>query len=148
MSKTLFILFFLLLHGYFCIAQEDTVRDNDQIEAVRTAYITNQLKLSPEEAQKFWPLYNNYIQELKKAKKENPDDVVAQQEKLVNIRKKYKNDFKKVIGSDDRVNKAFTAEGEFRNMLRNEWRNRHPNGTNNNGNKPPGQQMKQRNKKN
>ncbi len=140
MSKSLFILIFLLLQGYFCIAQEDN--DRDQIEAVRTAYITNQLKLSPEEAQKFWPLYNNYIQELKKAQKENPDDVVAQQEKLVNIRKKYKNDFKKIIGSDERVNKAFTAEVEFRNMLRNEWRNRHPNGDSDKNNKPTAQQLR------
>ena len=127
MGKTLSILFFLLLHGYFCIAQDDNEKD---LEAVRTAYITNQLKLSPEEAQKFWPVYNNYILELKQARKENPNDVVAQQEKIVNIRKKYKGDFKKVIGSDERVNKAFTAEGEFRNMLRNEWKNRHPNAGN------------------
>ena len=127
MAKTLFILFFLLLHSYFCVAQDDNDKD---IEAVRTAYITNQLKLSPEEAQKFWPIYNTYMQEIKRARKESSNDIVAQQEKIVTIRKKYKSDFKKVVGSDERVNKAFTVEGEFRNMLKNEWRNRHPNANN------------------
>ena len=129
MGKTLLILFLLLLHGYFCTAQDDSGNDKD-IEAVRTAYITNQLKLSPEEAQKFWPVYNSYMQEIKRARKENPSDVVAQQEKIVNIRKKYKEDFKKVVGSDDRVNKTFRVEGEFRDMLKTEMHNRHPN-TNN-----------------
>ncbi len=144
MRKTLFILFLLLLHGYFCTAQDDSDNDKD-IEAVKTAYITNQLKLSPQEAQKFWPIYNNYQQEIRKARKENPDDIVAQQEKIVNIRKKYKGDFKRVMGSDDRVNRAFMAEGEFRNLLKNEWKNRHPNANNN---RQPLQQMRQQRKKN
>jgi len=146
MGKTLLILFFLLLHGYFCSAQQES--DKDQIEAVRMAYITNQLKLTPEEAQKFWPIYNNYIQEIKKAQQDNPNDVVAQQEKLVNIRKKYKNNFKKVMGADERVNKVFTADTEFRDMLKKEWQNRHPNGTGNKQGEQAPQQMKQRMKKN
>lgn len=126
MSKTLAILFLLLLHGYFCAAQDD-FETGKNLEAVRTAFITNQLKLSPEEAQRFWPVYNSYIQEVRKARKENPNDVVAQQEAVVNIRKKYKADFKNIIGTDERVNRTFIAEGEFRNMLRSEWGKRHPN---------------------
>ena len=87
MRKTLSIMFLLLMYSYICTAQLDTER-NKEIEAVRTAYITNQLRLSPEEAQKFWPIYTNYIQEVRKARRENQNDVVAQQEKIVNIRKK------------------------------------------------------------
>lgn len=126
-SKTLLLLFFLLLHVYFCAAQDDNDVTGKNLEAVRTAFITNHLKLSPEEAQKFWPVYNNYFQEVKSARKNHPNDVVAQQEAIVNIRKKYKPEFKNILGSDDRINHTYTVEGEFRNMLRDEWGKRHPN---------------------
>ncbi len=129
MIKTLFLLFFLLLHGYFCTAQDDDGKDKD-IEAVRMAYITNQLKLSPEEAQKFWPVFNSYTKEIRQARKENPNDIVDTQEKIVNIRKRYKIEFKKVFGSDERVNQTFKAENDFKIMLRNEYQKRHPNANN------------------
>ena len=133
MGKILFILFFLLLHGYFCAAQDDSGdKESDDIKAVRSAYITNQLKLTPDEAQRFWPIYNNYLQEVRQARKENRGDVVAQQERIVNIQKKYKADFKRVIGSDERVNRTFMAEPEFRKKLIDEWHIRHPNANNNN----------------
>ena len=144
MGKILFILFFLLLHGYFCAAQDDSGdKESDDIKAVRSAYITNQLKLTPDEAQRFWPIYNNYLQEVRQARKENRGDVVAQQERIVNIQKKYKGDFKRVTGSDDRVNKTFTAERDFRNALRNELNNRRDHLNNNSNNRQPLQQMRQ-----
>ncbi len=126
-SKTLFLLFSLLLHSYFCTAQDDNEETGKNLQAVRVAFITNYLKLSPQEAQKFWPVYNNYIQEVRKARKDNPSDVVVQQEAILNIRKKYKGEFKGIVASDERVNKTYTAEGEFRNMLRGEWGKRHAN---------------------
>ena len=130
MSKTLFVMFFILLLGYFCMAQDGNEETGKNLEAVRVAFITNHLKLSPEEAQKFWPVYNNYIQEVKRARKDNPNDVVAQQEAIVNIRKKYKGDFKNIMGNDERVNRTFIAEGEFRNKMWSEWGKRHPNANN------------------
>ena len=139
------MLFFLLLHGYFCIAQEDdSEKEGDDIKAVRMAYMTDQLKLSSDEAQKFWPIYNSYLQEIRKARRDNAGDIVKQQEAVVNVRKKYKENFRKVVGSDERVNGVYKAEGEFRIMLRNEWQKRHPN----NNNRQQSQQMRQQRKKN
>ena len=40
------------------------------------------------------------------------------------IKKKYKNDFKKALGSDERVNKALTADRAFMVMIRDELQNR------------------------
>ncbi len=121
MRKFLLILCLCISSAYICNAQ---VQDSDKIEAVRTAYITNQLNLTTGEAQKFWPIYNRYFGEVKKAQQDSPDDIVAFQEKLVNIRKKYKADFKDVLGSDERVNKVYTAEAKFITLLKNELRNR------------------------
>lgn len=36
----------------------------DKIEAMRNAYITSQMNLTADEAQKFWPIYNEYHAEI------------------------------------------------------------------------------------
>ena len=54
---------FLLLTMLTCIAfgQEDK---RSQIKAMKTAYLTEELDLSSEEAEKFWPIYNTYRKNL------------------------------------------------------------------------------------
>jgi hypothetical protein len=39
--------------------------DVSRIEALKIAYITKKLNLSPDEAQRFWPIYNNYANEMR-----------------------------------------------------------------------------------
>jgi hypothetical protein len=122
MRKILLILFLFISSTYICNAQ----KGKDDINTVKIAFITDQLSLTTEEAQKFWPIYNRYFNEVKNAQQDSPDDIVAFQEKLVNIRKKYKTNFKQVLGSDERVNKVYTAEAKFIAMLKDE-RNRRRN---------------------
>src|SRR5687767_904503 len=38
----------------------------EQIESMKIAFLTNKLSLTPEEAQQFWPVYNQYQDELHK----------------------------------------------------------------------------------
>jgi Spy/CpxP family protein refolding chaperone len=42
----------------------------EQIKALKIAYITDELKLTPEEATKFWPLFNAYEEKQKNFRKE------------------------------------------------------------------------------
>lgn len=42
----------------------------EQIKALKIAYITDELKLTPEEASKFWPLFNAYEEKQKNFRKE------------------------------------------------------------------------------
>ncbi len=35
---------------------------HEKIKALKTAYITEQLALTPSEAEKFWPIYNSYYE--------------------------------------------------------------------------------------
>ena len=74
--------------------------------------------------QKFWPAYNACFEELKKARQEKKEDVLAFEEASLNIKKKYRNDFKKALGSDERVNKALTADRAFMEMIKRELQNR------------------------
>jgi phosphoglycolate phosphatase-like HAD superfamily hydrolase len=88
------------------------------------AYITKELALTEGEAERLWPVYNNYKNEIRSAKGETGDDQIKLAEAVLNIRKKYKNEFKKILGSDQRVNKLFVAEKGFMKILQNELRNR------------------------
>lgn len=59
MKKALLILFFFTsILGYS--------QRGDKIRAYKTAYITEKVELTPAEAEKFWPVYNKYDEELSK----------------------------------------------------------------------------------
>ena len=100
-------------------AQEDVTqlpeKKQQEIEALKVAFISKELDLTPEEAQRFWPVFNQYSKELHASVQEN-DNVIDREEKVLNIRKKYKEQFTKVLGPD-RMNRMFNAEGKFRQML-------------------------------
>jgi hypothetical protein len=94
------------------------------IIGVKMAFVTKQLALNNEEAQKFWPVYYNYSAELRKARQGNRDDVLAMEESMLNVRKKYRIEFKKILNSDERVNKALTVDRDFMNVVRKEFQKR------------------------
>jgi hypothetical protein len=94
------------------------------IEAIKIAYFTKKLDLSPEEAQRFWPVYNQYVAEIRQVRTQNRDlDEVSLEEKIVNVRKKYKTEFARTI-PDEKVNTFFKADKEFTNYLRKELQDR------------------------
>lgn len=87
------------------------------IQGLKIEFITRQLKLAAEEAG-FWPIYYNYADELSKARKEQTDDLIANEEKILEIRKKFRPEFKKILVSDDRVLKTFQLERDFNALLK------------------------------
>jgi hypothetical protein len=129
MKKIYTLLLFLFFHSYFCAAQTpEGDKDNDRVEVVKMAYITRELKLTQEEAQSFWPVYNNYVNEIKQARNQYPNDEVAFEKKVVEIKEHYQQNFKKVLGNNSqRVNKVYTTDKQFNNALRNELKNRQQN---------------------
>ncbi len=122
MKKIYFLLLILSLHSYFCVAQADS--SQNKVEVIKMAYVTKEVDLSPEEAQKFWPVYNNYNNELKQARIKYQNDEVKYAEKEAEIKKKYQGNFKKILNNDNRVNKVYAADRGFNNMLRNNLQNR------------------------
>jgi hypothetical protein len=99
------------------LAQDDDGdgKNGGRIEAMKIAWLTKKLNLSPEEAQKFWPVYNQYTQEIRKTRsdaKANKEPDLDTQQKMLNIRKKYDGEFGKAI-SKDKVNTFFRSEREF-----------------------------------
>ena len=81
---------------------------------MKIAYITRKLDLSTEEAQKFWPAYNEYMKEIRAARQSYKidKDEIRLEENILNIRKKYSVDFTKAL-SPAKVNLFFRSEKEF-----------------------------------
>jgi len=119
MKKIYILLGFLSIMG-FAKAQDDNQPDDKKlqdIEALKVAFISKELNLTPEEAQKFWPVYNQYSKEMNATlqDKDNPD-IIERDEKVLNIRKRYRDQFTKLLGPD-RMNRMFSAETNFRKLL-------------------------------
>ncbi|HMR19708.1 MAG TPA: hypothetical protein PKA53_10455 [Sphingobacterium sp.] len=116
----------------------------EAIESEKVAYITKELKLTPAEAQKFFPLYNKYNEEmweLKRAKRgttatptTTPQgvnsfnrggqrDIIAFDAKEVDIKKKYRGQFAQVVGQS-RASQFFQVVEDFNDLLRNELESR------------------------
>lgn len=60
----------------------------EEIESMKIAFITKHLDLTPDEAQKFWPVYNQYNNELKSLRKNRRADRKDGQEDLQNMNDK------------------------------------------------------------
>ncbi len=128
-TRILFTISFLLLltAGSYVQAQPPGERmrpPRENIEVLKVAYFTKHLSLTTEEAEKFWPMYNSYSAEVRKARQDNKEDILAFEEAVLNIRKRYRVDLKKILISDERVNKALVAEREFMNVVRKELQER------------------------
>ena len=64
----LFLVVFLSITN-FASAQRGGGGKN-KMESYRIAYITDKLSLTPEEAQRFWPIYNQFRDQLKEIRKD------------------------------------------------------------------------------
>jgi len=114
----------LLFVGFSITSFSQQQEPRINMYALKVAFITKDLNLTTEEAEKFWPVYNTYIDELKKARKESGDDIIGFEEKMVAIKKKYAVDFKRILASDERANKVFLADRNFGNAIKKELQNR------------------------
>lgn len=129
MKKVLHIVLCFLL-SYAASAQNGDKKD--KIEALRAAFITEQLGLTSDESQKFWPVYNEYQDKLKAARKEFKNqkasfstDKEAQdfldaelllKQREVALYKDYYDRFKKILPVK-KVARLRQAEEEFKKIL-------------------------------
>jgi hypothetical protein len=98
--------------------------NEEAMESIKVAFLTRQLALTPEEAQKFWPVYNQYIAELRRIRKENNGgDELELREKMLSVTKRYKPDFIKCIGAA-KFNQLLKLEGDWRQVVQEEIKRR------------------------
>ena len=110
----------------------------EQIEAMKVAFLTRKLDLTPQEAQDFWPVYNQFQDEVenlreahRKARKSAKDDFdemadkdveklvdseIAFRQNELDILKKYHAQFKQKLPMK-KVARLYRAEEEFKRDL-------------------------------
>jgi hypothetical protein len=127
-SLRILILFTLLLKGSLLFAQSG----KDKVEALRMEYINKRVELSSTEAEKFWPVYNEYNDKIRAIRKnlrqsyrrssENLSEKEAEQlyylviqskQAEADVTKQYNEKLKLIIGVKKMV-KLHVAEEEFR----------------------------------
>jgi hypothetical protein len=122
MKRILSLILFCLTVSFSALAQDAPKTEVQRLEAYKIAYLTKKLNLSPSEAQKFWPIYNKYQEEVKNLRVDSRQDKKSEietEEKMLNIRKKYNDEFSKAI-NNDKVNTLFRSEREFSLMVQKE----------------------------
>ncbi len=107
-KKGILLLVFWINISYICFGQA-AEGGSKTVEEIQKAYLTEELSLTAEESGKFFSVYLQYRDELKKIRKDGGEDEIENAEQVLNIRKKYKPEFKTILGSDERVNKIFIA---------------------------------------
>jgi hypothetical protein len=94
-----------------------------QLQAMKTAFITTRLHLTPVEAEKFWPIYDLYDSERKKAVfdfRHSPNRNELQFEKtMLGIKEKYAVEFLKAL-PPAKINDFWQAEVDFNRLVQQE----------------------------
>jgi hypothetical protein len=136
MNKFLLILTALLSCNV--LFSQDISGRNDAIQTMKVAFITKKLNLTTSEAQSFWPVYNQYENELekiriehKKTMREIKDDFsslsdaeiekfvdaqIAFRQKEIDVLKKHHPEFKKTLPVK-KVALLYRAEEDFKRHL-------------------------------
>ena len=113
MKIILYLFSFLILNATNSFGQDDGAKIRERM----TEYIQKRLSLSKSEAEKFGPIYLNYFNELRKTNQEYKDDKLVLQQKTVELKLNYRDQFKTIVG-EKKSNDVFTYEREFINEIK------------------------------
>jgi hypothetical protein len=145
--KRLYPILFLFLSFNFYAQGERFKEKREQIKAMKVAFLTSELNLTPSEAEKFWPLYNTFDdkqfelrhQKMKGYFKRMQDDeldklsekeatvllnqIEENEEDLFNLRKKFVISLRGIIPSA-KIIKLKKAEEDFNRKLLQQYKDK------------------------
>jgi Spy/CpxP family protein refolding chaperone len=131
------ISFILLIMSTLSFGQRPNgqAHGGEKIKAMKVGMITNELRLTESQAEKFWPIYNAYAdekneihQQVRKLSRnngenqsdaeaiKNQDRILALQQSEVDVNKKYRDSFMKVI-TPQQYSSLLATERKFNQML-------------------------------
>jgi hypothetical protein len=116
MKRILYILSFLIFTATTSIAQNDEGQGS-KIRERMTEYIQKRLSLSKSEAEKFGPVFLDYFNQLRKTNQEYKGDRLVLQQKIVELRLNYRDQFKTIVG-ERKSNDVFVYERDFINEIK------------------------------
>ncbi len=110
MKKLLLIIIFLFPFVSITMAQEDN--DDDKIRDKMRQYIQQRMRLTKNEAELFTPIFIRYFKEWRTTLRENKTDRLILQQKIVELRLRYRGEFKDIIG-EKRSNEIYRHQEIF-----------------------------------
>jgi hypothetical protein len=152
MKQIIYIILLIAFAGQASYAQPQN--KNGRIYSIKKSYVEDRINLTAEQRQGFKNTYERYENELRNNRKEfhrendgqngSPeylDKKFQYKEREIEIKRKYKNEFLKVI-SPQQLNSLYSAEDEFNQMAKEQLRERQ--GQNNTGRQGPPRQRGRR----
>ena len=132
----------LILLGSLEMAAQDRDDHRERIRALKTAHITEGLQLTPQEAEKFWPVYNKFDEKrrsLRRREHADIEDIECITEEEANkmleeyvqieredylLQKEFFRELKTML-SAQRILELRKVEDDFHRRLLKEYRERH-----------------------
>lgn len=160
------LMFLLALSGLTFSSQAQEKNENweekrEAIKAMKVGFITQRLELTPQEAEKFWPVYNQLeekidaqrkpMMDLQRQMRRGQQDVATMnetqlneffstllngEEKIAQLKKEYHKKFITVLGAQ-KTAMLYLAEMDFQREMMRRGRERSERPENQKGNRPP-----------
>jgi hypothetical protein len=145
--KKFFCTALLILIATVSVFAQPSHKEIERIRAIKAAFLTDRLDLSSSQAERFFPIYRSYENEqmgIRKdffekyrdadhnnklsdeaISKQYIEDNLDYQEDELAIKRKYKDEFLKVISAQQLAD-LYKAERDFKRMLLNRMKEKHP----------------------
>ena len=111
MKKNLLILTLFFVTASVLHAQDED-GDNDKIRDKMTEFVQRRLNLNKNEAEKFSPIFLRYFKEWRTTLRNFKSDRLILQQKIVELRLRYRTEFKDIIG-EKRSNEVYRQQEVF-----------------------------------
>jgi len=118
MKKLLYLFAFIFSFNVMGFAQDDDDRGGKLREKM-VEYIQTRLNLSKAEAEKFQPVFLDYLKQMRSTKQEFGGDRLVLQQKVAELRLRFRDQFKNIVG-EQRSNDVFKHEREFVDKVKEE----------------------------
>ncbi|MGZ5285713.1 MAG: hypothetical protein ACXWB9_00945 [Flavisolibacter sp.] len=123
MKRIIYILFFALALSPVSFAQDMDDDPGGKLREKMVEYIQKKLTLSRNEAEKFQPVFLDYLRQMRSTRQEFKTDQILLKKKVADLRVRTRDQLKPIIG-EQRSNEVFTHEQEFIRMAIQEQKER------------------------
>jgi hypothetical protein len=135
--KRILYIFCLFTLSLTARAQDDDAGNGGRIRERMSQYIQKNLALNEGESARFAPVFLSYFNELRQINQTYRGDRLVLQQKIVDLRIRYRDQFKPIMG-EKRSNEVFTHEREFVDKVKQEIMERKENRIESRSNKKTG----------
>ena len=111
----LFVFCFCLFTNGNAQHKRPRMEGENKIKPLFVSFMTQELNLNETEAQKFWPVHQQFDNEMRGVR-DQEIPALEKEEALLNIKKKYKEKFSKIVG-EERTNTFYLKDIEFQHRL-------------------------------